>query len=215
MIYIKEHNALFKSPRVEEPNILDDRYYKHPEREHNFGFKKNEYHKDKAAYQEWLSSKIQVEDDHPFIEGVEYEKDVHFTLMPTYYPANKKEQFPKFIAIPIKEDKEKGLEPSKESHDLAPVASHSCTSGNSIQPDGSPYKKAIDYYADKPEFDLDWQGHFHLFLGALLPKLMFSERLQVIDAVALVLSRIVTAHGSVATESDSSNVSDNQINTTK
>jgi hypothetical protein len=128
-----------------------------------------------------------------------------------------KQQQKKLLSEIMQDDEKEGLYdvPNVPSNDLTPVASHSFTDSNSIQQDDSPYKKAIDYYADKPEFDLDWQGHFHLFLGALLPKLMFSERLQVIEAVAPVLNRIVTVKGSVATESASSHASDNQINTTK
>lgn len=74
MIYIKEHNSLFDSPRVEEPN----------------GFKTlplskvvtidENYEQKLSAYNKWLSSKVSVVGDHTWVDGQEVKEGVDYWI---------------------------------------------------------------------------------------------------------------------------------------
>jgi hypothetical protein len=114
MIYIKEHNALFNSPEVKEPHPLDTNDCLRTVADFE------DYSAMIAAYQQWLSSKAEIIGDHSFVEGIDYQENVHYRIeyqiakvgsndfKTVHYGEYKNPMFTnkRIVALPIKEDKE-------------------------------------------------------------------------------------------------------------
>lgn len=108
MIYIKQYNSLFDSPRVEEPKAPHFIEGGVEALIHN-GDEIRAANKQFKAYNKWLSSKIEVIGDHTWQDGGEYEPNVHFRLEERHYTKTGCEtkynsdfyEYSKDIAIPI------------------------------------------------------------------------------------------------------------------
>jgi hypothetical protein len=160
MIYKQQYNSLFSEPEVKEPKIIDDEVFKF-------------LSKDYEAYNNWLSSRIEIVGEHSFEDGKSYEvvktDDGNIHALSTESPndneygyfknwgssgtficllskgegqhfkhqnikkviasTDKRADLP-YLAIPIKREE---IIDQTSTNDLADVASHSCTSDDSIQ----------------------------------------------------------------------------------
>jgi hypothetical protein len=145
MIFLKEYSGLFNSPKPE----FED--FNHG----NYGVRNGkaeiEYLK---AKEEWLSSKIEVVGEHTFQDGKDYQEGVDYIVKEIAMLNFEGDGEEVTVAIPIKEDKENGFEPSVPSNDLAPVASHSCTSSDSIEHEGGYYYELFEFFSQRHDLIL-------------------------------------------------------------
>lgn len=136
-IYSKEQGRLLSMPVWGKPKLED---YKDPYRPIGVPMTDHkQYNKDLVAYQEWLSNQP-YGDAKDFVDGKAYVGNVDFKIMYKYEKkiiAGRAYHIDIPIAIPIKkeDETERGADdvPSVPAKDLASVASHSCTVGNSIE----------------------------------------------------------------------------------
>jgi hypothetical protein len=106
MIYIKEHNALFNSPRVEEPEFDTSIQFEDLDA---LQLAKSDFSQDLNDYQEWLSSKIEVIGDNSWVDGQEVKEGVDFKIVYQYSKkvvSNWTHHIDTPVAIPIKESKD-------------------------------------------------------------------------------------------------------------
>jgi hypothetical protein len=145
-IYSKEQGRLLSMPVMKFPNICQ--FYNGLISD-NAVF--DSYEKAEQAYQEWLSNQP-LADAKDFEDGKVYVKDVDFKLIDGYdsnetlkckHCGLSRMFCPCWMAIPIKKETERGIISQAKNPDETLLASHSCTSGNSIEQVAKEF--AIDY----------------------------------------------------------------------